>query len=98
MIIIVDFYSYNIEENNIAKKSSAELNISNGLLRVHADNYQEGSQPELIVNIFGSTQTIFLKDYKFEEIQDSLYYTTFLKSQDLENVQELFFKHKKLFS
>jgi hypothetical protein len=97
MIIIVDYFLYNIN-NATSKKYSAELNITNGLLKVQADYYSKEGKPELIVNFFNDSHVVHLSKYKFEEGQDALYYITFLREDDIEEVQKIYLKHQHLFN
>ena len=96
MIIIVDYFLYNID-NASSKKFSAELNISDGLLKVQREYYSEEGKPELVINFFSESTTIYLENYEFEEGQDGLYYTTFLNESDLEDIFKKYVKYKFLF-
>ncbi len=96
MIIIVDYFLYNINDAS-SKKYSAELNITNGLLKVQADYYTNEGKPELVINFFQDNLVIHLDKYEFEEAQDSLYYLTFLTPDDVEEVQDMYLKYQHLF-
>ena len=97
MVIIADYYIYHIGEVT-SKKNIAELNLYNGLLKVHSKFHSENSKPELVVDFFGDSICIYLEDHEFDLSEDGSYYTTFLDEKDKEAVEELYFKHKLLFT
>jgi hypothetical protein len=97
MIIIADYYIYHIGEIT-CKKNIAELNVHNGLLKVHAKFHSENSKPELIVDILEDSVCVFLDDNEFTLSEDGSYYTTFLKDKDRELVEEIYFNNKFLFT
>lgn len=97
MVIIADYYIYHIGDVT-NKKNIAELNLYNGLLKVHSKFHSDNSKPELVVDFFGDSVHLFLEDNEFDLSEDGSYYTTFLNETDKELVEELYFKHKLLFS
>lgn len=76
MIIIADYFLYNIE-GEISKRYPAELNILNGLLKIQYDYFSDEGNHELVVVFFEDTLKIQLKSYKFEKNKNSIYCTTF---------------------
>ena len=97
MIIIVDYFLYNINDAS-SKKYSAELNITNGLVKIQSDYYTNEGKPELVINFFKDNYVVHLDKYEFEEAQDGLYYMTFLNPDELEEVQNIYLKYQHLFS
>jgi hypothetical protein len=97
MIIIVDYFLYNID-NASSKKFSAELNINNGLLKVQREYFSEEGKPELVICFFDESITIYLENYVFDAGQDGLYYTTFLSEDDLDDIFKKYLKYKFLFN
>tara|TARA_B100000073_G_C23738623_1_gene573024 strand:- start:838 stop:1131 length:294 start_codon:yes stop_codon:yes gene_type:complete len=97
MVIIADYYMYNLSKFT-CKKNIAELNLSNGLIKIHSKLYSTESKPELIVNIFEDSIRIYLENNEFDLSEDGSYYTTFLNSKDKETVDELYLKYKYLFN
>tara|TARA_Y100000588_G_scaffold151755_1_gene165769 strand:- start:4545 stop:4838 length:294 start_codon:yes stop_codon:yes gene_type:complete len=97
MVIIADYYIYNLGEVT-CKKNIAELNLSNGLIKIHSKLHSTNSKPELIVNIFDDSIRLYLEDNEFELSEDGSYYTTFLSFHDKEVIDELYLKYKHLFN
>lgn len=97
MIIIADYYIYNLGEVT-CKKNIAELNLFNGLVKIHSKLHTSNSKPELILNLFGDSIRLYLENNEFELSEDGSYYTTFLNPHDKEVIDELYLKYKNLFS
>jgi len=97
MIIILDYFLYNID-NASSKKFSAELDIKTGLLKVQSEYFSEEGKPELVINFFDEELTIYLEKYIFEEEENKIYYTTFLSKEDLNDVLDKYDKYAFLFT
>lgn len=97
MVIIADYYIYNLG-NVECKKNIAELNLSNGLVKIHSKLYSMNSKSELILNIFDNSVRLYLDNNEFELSEDGSYYITFLNTHDKEFIDELYIKYKHLFN
>jgi len=100
MILIADYYIYQLEDKKY-KKYVADVNLIDGVVKINEEDYdtEDGiGRPELVIDIFGNIITIQLDTYKFEHKKQLGVYTTELNKNDRKVISQLFEKYKNILS